>query len=110
LSELPEILLNKLLSHLKSGNFTNILRRSAGVPFAFCCLLKSESLKRHKLIENSVSELLILSRENKENPIELRIHALNILKKLFQDSDLKGDIDPYVSDAFISSIKGFSSE
>jgi hypothetical protein len=51
-----------------------------------------------------------LSRENNQNPIELRIHALNILKKLFQDSDLKGDLDPYVSEAFISSIKGFTSE
>jgi len=56
-----------------------------------------------------VTELLELSRENLQIEIELRIHALNILKKLFQDSDLKGDIEPYVSEAFITSIKGFTS-
>ncbi len=80
------------------------------MPFAFCCLLKSASLKRGKLVEHSLTELLALSRESKETSIELRIHALNIMKKLFQDSDLKGDLDFYVSDAFISSIKGFTSE
>ena len=109
LSKLPKTLLAKLLNHLKEGSFTNILRRSAGVPFAFCCLLKSASLKRSKLVEQSLTELLALSRESKETPIELRIHALNIMKKLFQDSDLKSDLDLYVSDAFISSIKGFTS-
>lgn len=41
LSELPEKLLDKLLTNLREGNFTNILRRSAGVPYAFTCLLKS---------------------------------------------------------------------
>jgi hypothetical protein len=41
LSQLPEKLLDKLISNLRMGNFTNILRRSAGVPYAFTCLLKS---------------------------------------------------------------------
>jgi hypothetical protein len=31
-------------------------------------------------------------------------------RKLFQDGDLKGDLDPYVSTAFVSSIRGFTSE
>ena len=29
---------------------------------------------------------------------------------MFQDGDLKVDMDPYTSSAFISSIKGFTSE
>jgi len=50
LSELPDKLLEKLISNLRDGNFTNILRRSAGVPYAFTCLLKSEALKRKQMI------------------------------------------------------------
>lgn len=41
LLKVPEQLLNQLVQFLTDGKFTNILRRSAGVPFAFCCLLKS---------------------------------------------------------------------
>lgn len=41
LSQMPEKLLNRLLELLSDGKFTNILRRSAGVPYAFSCLLKS---------------------------------------------------------------------
>lgn len=63
LSQLPEKLLEKLLTNLKEGNFTNILRRSAGVPYAFTCLLKSEALKRKQMIENTISTLLELSQE-----------------------------------------------
>ena len=41
LIKIPEQLLNQLLQFLTDGKFTNILRRSAGVPYAFSCLLKS---------------------------------------------------------------------
>lgn len=52
-----------MLTNLKEGNFTNILRRSAGVPYAFTCLLKSEALRRKQMIENTISTLLELSQE-----------------------------------------------
>ena len=58
LSQLPDKLLDKLVSNLKDGNFTNILRRSAGVPYAFTCLLKSEAIKRKQMIEKTVGALL----------------------------------------------------
>lgn len=41
LMKIPEQLLDQLLSLLSDGKFTNILRRSAGIPYAFSCLLKS---------------------------------------------------------------------
>jgi hypothetical protein len=62
LSQLPEKLLDKLLVNLAQGNFTNILRRSAGVPYAFTCLLKSEALRRKQMIERTIVSLLELSR------------------------------------------------
>jgi hypothetical protein len=33
-----------------------------------------------------------------------------LFRKIFQDGDLKGDLECYVSKAFISSIRGFTSE
>ncbi len=41
LMKIPEQLLSQLFQFLTDGKFTTILRRSAGVPFAFSCLLKS---------------------------------------------------------------------
>ena len=69
LNQIPEKLLDKLTSLLSDGKFTNILRRSAGVPYAFSCLLKSEALKRKMLIERTIQTLLRLSEENKDTPI-----------------------------------------
>ena len=109
LSQLPNALMDKLLVNLKEGNFTNILRRSAGVPYAFTCLLKSESLGRRQTIKKTVTVLLELSSKTGHELIDLRIHSLNILKKLFQDGDLKNEMDFYLSPAFISSIEGFTS-
>lgn len=110
LMKIPEQLLDQLLNLLGDGKFTNILRRSAGIPYAFSCLLKSEAIKRKLLIEKTIKLLLQRSREESNSSIELRIHSLNILKKLFQDSDLKQDLDIYVSEAFICAIRGFTSE
>jgi len=58
LLKIPEDLLLKLLQLLSDGKFTNILRRSAGVPYAFTCLLKSEAIKRKVLIEKTIKCLL----------------------------------------------------
>jgi hypothetical protein len=38
--------MKRLLELLEESKFKNILRRSAGIPYAFTCLLKSEALKR----------------------------------------------------------------
>jgi len=65
LNGLPEKLLSKLLVNLEQGNFTNILRRSAGVPYAFTCLLKSEALCRKQMISKTIATLLSLSEEKK---------------------------------------------
>lgn len=80
LLRIPEELLTKLLQLLSDGKFTNILRRSAGVPFAFSCLLKSEAIKRKPLIDKTMCSLLSISKGSSQNPNELRIHSLNILK------------------------------
>lgn len=61
LMKIPEQLIDKLLMLLTDGKFTNILRRSAGVPFAFACLLKSEGPRKKIIIEKTIKALLGLS-------------------------------------------------
>jgi hypothetical protein len=95
---------------LEESKFTNILRRSAGIPYAFTCLLKSEALRRRHLVDNTISKLFYFARNDSSEAKELRIHSLNILKRLFQDSDLRFELDPFVSEAFVLSIKGFGTE
>lgn len=63
LMKIPEQLLERLLELLGDGKFTNILRRSAGVPYAFACLLKSEGPRRKILIEKTIRTLLGLAKE-----------------------------------------------
>ena len=58
LNHIPERLLDKLITNLSEGKFTNILRRSAGVPYAFSCLLKSEAMKRKHLVDKTIEKLL----------------------------------------------------
>lgn len=58
LNKIPERLLDRLTTTLSEGKFTNILRRSAGVPYAFTCLLKSEAMKRKHLIDKTIDSLL----------------------------------------------------
>lgn len=67
LRRMPEIMLEKLMSSLRESQFTNILRRSAGAPYAFSCLLRSEGLGKKLLIEKTIKTLLTMAKENMRN-------------------------------------------
>lgn len=43
-------------------------------------------------------------------PKQVKIHALNILKKIFEDSNIKTDVDKFVGTGFMIAIKGFAIE
>lgn len=78
---LAENLLEKVLSSLENGYFTNSLRRSAGLPPSIVCLLNSEVAgRRTKLLPNAIGRLMKLSEESKTEGVDVRIHGLNILK------------------------------
>lgn len=59
------------------------------MPYAFTCLLKSEALRRKELVGETMRRLFGFARNEDAKLLELRIHSFNILKRLFQDSDLK---------------------
>lgn len=80
------------------------------MPYAFTCLLKSDALKKRQLVTSTMNALFRFAENENPDQLDTRIHAFNILKKLFQDSDLKFELDPFVAEGFIRSIKGFSTE
>ena len=108
LPNLAEKLLDQILNSLENDDFKNILRRSAGIPPAIVCLLKSEPVgKKSRLFPRTLNRLFDLVENNKS--MDITIHALNILKLIFQDSNLRVDIEQFISQGFKTSILGFSS-
>ena len=78
---LAENLLEKVLSSLENGYFTNFLRRSAGLPPSIVCLLNSEVAgRRTKLLPKAIGRLMKISEETKSDGVDVRIHGLNILR------------------------------
>ena len=79
---LAENLVVHVLDHLERNQFTNSLRRSAGLPPAIVCLLNSEVAGRKTKFLPTVMEKLFSLFEaplNAEN-VQIKIHSLNILK------------------------------
>ena len=109
LYNLTQDLLEKILSNLQNNVFKNFLRRSAGIPPAILCLLKTEPLgRRSKLLPTTFTTIFaILDKEDQLR--ELKIHALNILKLIFQDAQMKYDIEPFIGKCFKYAINGFMS-
>jgi hypothetical protein len=104
---LAENLLEKLLGYLDNNELKNTLRRSAGLPFAIVCLLNAEPAGRKtKLFPRTIRKLFDLA--NKHNEVESQIHALNILKLVFQDGSLRQDVEKYIGEGFTIAIRGFS--
>ncbi len=79
LPNLAEELLDKILHALEQGDFRNVLRRSAGIPPAILCLLKSEPYgKKSRLFPKVMKKLFELAEKGSTE--EVQVHALNVLK------------------------------
>jgi hypothetical protein len=79
LPNLAEKLLDQILIALETNNFKNALRRSAGIPHAIICLLKSEPIgNKSRLFPKALNKLLELTDKSQSDVI--RVHSLNILK------------------------------
>lgn len=79
---LAEKLAVEVMDHLEKNQFTNSLRRSAGLPPAIVCLLNSEIAGRKtKLLPTIMEKLFSLFETplNEDNVI-IKVHSLNILK------------------------------
>lgn len=79
---LAEKLALKVMEHLEKNQFTNSLRRSAGLPPAIVCLLNSEIAgRKSKLLPFIMNKLFeLFETPLNENNVQIKIHSLNILK------------------------------
>jgi len=55
-----------------------------------------------------MSKLKDWSISQDDKMIEIRIHSLNILNRIFQDSSLKLDLQHFVGNGLMTAIVGFS--
>ncbi|CAD8201491.1 unnamed protein product [Paramecium pentaurelia] len=97
-------LIDKLVEAFDQNQLKNVFRRSAGLPHLVCCLLRSCQGK-DKQTEKVVKILLKFARDGQ---LEMRIHALNVIRKLFMEAWLRQDLDQFIQEAYMLAIDGFS--
>lgn len=100
------------------------LRRSAGIPFAVLAVLYAEGgasqrplLQRtmHTLLQtagqpsNYAGRMQSAVKELDAGPQNARVHALNVLRVIINDTELSLDVMPYIAPSFISAICGTQS-
>lgn len=132
LHELVEFWLAQLLAKIQSTSTDLWIRRSRGVVFAFMAILKGELpsnntkhavnqngnsiLRQNKYLFHSTIPKLIheahLALNSTVNNTSLSwkyiVHALNILRSIYRDSELNLDGMAYCNEAFQLAILGFS--
>lgn len=102
-------LLEKIMSSLTQGDCQTIFRRSAGLPNAISSLLKAEPVgMKISTFPKVLAELERLAVTDVSDHPEVRIHAINILRVIFQDAELKQDMEHYMGQGLALAIKGFS--
>ena len=108
-SGLASEILDFIMTTLNQGDCQTIFRRSAGLPSAICALLKAEPVgMKITVFPKVLSQLQRLAENDIEGHPEVRIHAINILRIIFQDSELKQDMEPLTGQGLSLAIRGFS--
>ena len=108
-SNLAGDLLEGIIANVGRGDCQTIFRRSAGLPSAISALLKCEPAgMKLNIFPKVLGRLHQLSSEDLPCHPEVRIHALNILKFVYQDAELKLDMDQYVAQGLALAIRGFA--
>ena len=106
LQSLPEFLLKKIFEQICEGTLESnkTLRRSAGIPHCILAILRSEVYP----VLLGVAIKWMLERAKIGTTHELRVHSLNILKAIFEDSEIRQDIQEYVYDVLMLATEGLS--
>ena len=108
-SGLAKELLDSILKSLQDGDCQTVFRRSAGLPSAVVAFLKAEpvgmKITNFPVVLEKLQELAITDLEGRP---EVRIHAINILRVVFQDAELKKDMEHYMGQGLALAIKGFT--
>ncbi|KAK9830510.1 hypothetical protein WJX72_012147 [[Myrmecia] bisecta] len=111
LNRLPgEWMANLLLHICRAGQSRDdIVRRSAGIPFAFCALFLAEPVGQHKvLLHGGMSALLDLAGDTAQAEPWPRVHAFNVLRMAFNDKNLAMDSSGFFAEGLKTAILGMS--
>lgn len=109
LSKLPMQWTNYLLHRLEDGRQGFYLRRSVGFASAFLALACAEPRAgRTILLERMATRLMYLA--GNADDMRIRVHALNILKLLFEDGSLQHELQEYLPQLLLLSLRGFRLE
>ncbi|BDA45482.1 probable thyroid adenoma-associated protein homolog [Coccomyxa sp. Obi] len=87
----------------------DIVRRSAGLPFAFVALFLAEPIGSHKtLLHTGMSELLRTANDTSLSEPWPRVHAFNVLRLAFNDKNLSTDSSGFFAEGIAAAIGGMS--
>ncbi|XP_022663184.1 thyroid adenoma-associated protein homolog isoform X5 [Varroa destructor] len=105
LRRLPEEWLDELMSRVASGE-VSATRRSAGLPFIVQSIVVTEpEVNANGGLRRAMTGLLPLAAGEDE---KARVHALNVLRALYRDTQLGESVMGYVSSGLCSALRGFS--
>lgn len=124
--KLPKQMLDTTLERISKESHSTVLRRSAGIPPTIIAILRAEpgiikanrSWNKKKGVEKRSDETVLLNTTirflldlaKSSESQDSRIHALNILKFIFQDTYLREDITQFITPAMILAVEEFKNE
>ncbi len=106
---LPGKMLDAALNNITVENLSTILRRSAGIPPTIIAILRAEPLHTEPVLLNRTLEFLLDLAKASQEREDSKIHALNIMRFIFQDSFLRHDVQRFITPAMILATESFSS-
>lgn len=105
---LPHLMLERALEKITTENLSTVLRRSAGIPPTIIAILRAEPISQEPALLNKAIGFLLDLAKNADKD-DSKIHALNIMRFIFQDSMLRHDIQRFITPAMILATESFSS-
>jgi hypothetical protein len=101
-------MLDKTLEKITTENLSTVLRRSAGIPPTIIAILRAEPISSEPVLLNKAIAFLLNLAKTADRD-DSKIHALNIMRFIFQDSMLRHDIQGFITPAMILATESFSS-
>eukprot|EP00898_Chlorokybus_atmophyticus_P008554 jgi/Chlat1/86/Chrsp1S03198 len=112
LSRLPAQWVGNLFERIMQPgqSLTDLVRRSAGLPFAFVSIFTAEPESSPKvLLPGAMDQLLALATSQASDYFVPQVHAFNVLRTIFQHSQLSADTSAFCAPAMEAAIRAFTS-
>eukprot|EP01114_Cavostelium_apophysatum_P016494 TRINITY_DN4702_c0_g1_i4.p1 TRINITY_DN4702_c0_g1~~TRINITY_DN4702_c0_g1_i4.p1 ORF type:complete len:1820 (-),score=442.98 TRINITY_DN4702_c0_g1_i4:21-5480(-) len=118
LHKLPAVWVDNLFASAKSTE--QITRRSAGLPYGFCAILRAEvycqGINARVLVPKVMNTLIALAsgpdlerEKDGRDKYRSQVHAINVLFFIFGDRDLSQAVEQYLVDAIKIMLDGYKS-